>query len=65
MQPEKSQTIFLYWLKAALKDARWRAFIRDRLRESELPVIELTNTDNQSPRRQKPAAPNNGPFIEV
>ena len=43
MKPEKLQTIFIHWLNTALQDPRWRGFIRARLRESELPVIELAN----------------------
>lgn len=64
MPPEKSQLIFVYWLNAALKDARWRAFIRDRLLESELPVIEFVNTHDNGPRREKLATPNTNSFTE-
>jgi uncharacterized membrane protein len=49
MPPEKSQTIFLHWLNVALHDARWRAFIRALLRESELPVIHLAT--ERGPRK--------------
>jgi hypothetical protein len=65
MKPKKLQIIFIQWLNVVLQDSRWRAFIRVRLRESELPVIELTNSHNKGPRPQKPAAPNDGPFIEA
>ena len=41
MKPEKLQTIFIHWLNAALQDPRWRSFIRARMAESELPVIEF------------------------
>ena len=49
MKSEKLQTIFIHWLNTALQDPRWRAFIRARLRESELPVIELTNKGGNLP----------------
>lgn len=41
MSPETSQHIFFEWLNAALRDPRWRAAIGARLRESELPVIDI------------------------
>jgi hypothetical protein len=41
MSPETSQDIFFEWLNAALQDSQWRLFIAARLRESELPVIDI------------------------
>ncbi len=64
MKAEKSQTLFIHWLNAVLKDPRWRAFIRARLRESELPVIDLAITHGGGPRHEKPASPNPGSFTE-
>ena len=41
MSPETSQHICFEWLNAALRDPQWRAAIGARLRESELPVIDI------------------------
>ena len=49
MRRNDPKTIFLRWLNAALQDERWRAFISDRLRDSELPVIDLENDDRGMP----------------
>lgn len=48
VKPDKLQTIFIRWLNAALQDPRWRSFIRARLQESELPVIDLAH-DGDTP----------------
>lgn len=41
MQPETLHRLFLRWLTWLLKDSNWRSYIRNRLKENELPVIQL------------------------
>ena len=42
MQPETIHVLFLRWLNWLLKDSGWRAYIRTKLKENELPVIDLS-----------------------
>lgn len=41
-EPEALQGVFLRWLNWVLKDSGWRAYIRAKLKENELPVIQFT-----------------------
>jgi hypothetical protein len=34
----------MQWLTGALRDDAWRAFLRERLRQQELPVIQIEPT---------------------
>jgi hypothetical protein len=43
MQPETLHGLFLRWLGWLLKDSNWRAYIRSKLKENELPVIEFNS----------------------
>ena len=36
--------LFMQWLTGALRDDAWRAFLRERLRQQELPVIQIEPT---------------------
>ena len=42
MQPETIHALFLRWLNWLLKDSGWRAYIRTKLKENELPVIDIS-----------------------
>jgi hypothetical protein len=42
MQPETIHGMFLHWLNWLLKDSGWRAYIRTKLKENELPVIDVS-----------------------
>ena len=42
-EPEALQGVFLRWLNWVLKDSGWRAYIRKKLQENDLPVIDFTN----------------------
>ena len=42
MQPETIHGLFLHWLNWLLKDSGWRAYIRTKLKENELPVIDIS-----------------------
>lgn len=42
MQLETLHGLFLRWLGWLLKDSGWRAYIRAKLNENELPVIDFT-----------------------
>jgi hypothetical protein len=33
--------LFLQWLNIALRDEKWRAFIREQVHQNELPVIRF------------------------
>ena len=41
-----AEPMFVQWLYNALRDRAWRDLIEERLRQQELPVIELGNADN-------------------
>jgi hypothetical protein len=41
-QPETMHVFFLRWLSWLLKDSNWRAYIRTKLEENELPVIDFS-----------------------
>jgi hypothetical protein len=41
MHSQQIKSVFIECLSIALRDEEWRAFIRARLEENELPVIEL------------------------
>jgi hypothetical protein len=47
IQPETLHDLFLHWLGWLLKDSRWRAYVRARLKENELPVIEFNSRGNR------------------
>ena len=40
-QPDAVQSAFFRWLNWLLKDSSWRAYMRQKIRENELPVIEF------------------------
>lgn len=42
IQPETFHGLFLRWLGWVLKDSGWRAYIRAKLKENELPVIDFS-----------------------
>lgn len=42
MEPETIHGLFLRWLTWLLKDSNWRAYIRAKLKENELPVIDFS-----------------------
>jgi hypothetical protein len=46
MQPETLHGVFLRWLGWLLKDSGWRAYIRTKLKENELPVIEFNGEEH-------------------
>ena len=46
-QSETLQALFLNWLTCVLQDSKWRAYIRDRLKESELPIIEFDSASHE------------------
>jgi hypothetical protein len=50
-QPEALQTVFLRWLNWLLKDSRWRAYMRGKIKENELPVIDFEPTHRKRTRR--------------
>lgn len=43
IQPETLHSLFLRWLGWILKDSGWRAYIRAKLKENELPVIDFSD----------------------
>lgn len=47
MQPETLHRVFLRWLDWLLKDSGWRAYIRTKLKENELPVIEFKGREHR------------------
>jgi hypothetical protein len=47
MQPEALHALFLRWFNWLVKDSRWRAYMREKIRENELPVIEF-DSDRRS-----------------
>ena len=42
MRPETLHRLFLRWLGWILKDSDWRAYIRSKIKENELPVIDFS-----------------------
>jgi hypothetical protein len=40
--------LFLQWLNTAFRDEKWRAFIRERARQNELPVIQFADEDRRA-----------------
>jgi hypothetical protein len=40
---EPVHNMFLRWLSWVLKDSGWRAYIRAKLKENELPVIDFSD----------------------
>jgi len=47
IQPETLHGLFLHWLGWLLKDSGWRAYVRARLKENELPVIEFNGREHR------------------
>lgn len=47
VQPETIHALFLRWLNWLLKDSGWRAYIRTKLKENELPVIEFNSREHR------------------
>ena len=45
MEAEKIQSMFVHWLDTALADEQWRAIISAKIRQHELPVINLDGED--------------------
>lgn len=43
MRAEALHSVFLRWLGWLLKDSGWRAYIRAKLKENELPVIDFSD----------------------
>ena len=43
IRPETLHTLFLRWLGWLLKDSGWRAYIRAKVKENELPVIDFSS----------------------
>jgi len=43
LQPETVHALFLRWLGWLLKDSGWRAYIRAKLKENELPIIDFSD----------------------
>lgn len=43
MRAEALHSLFLRWLGWILKDSGWRAYIRGKLKENELPVIDFSD----------------------
>ncbi len=39
--PEAIDMVFLRWFNWLVKDAKWRAYMRSKIKENELPVIEF------------------------
>ena len=54
MQPEMVHTLFLRWLNWLLQDSRWRAFIRTKVNEHELPVIDFTGKESGGKSSDQP-----------
>jgi len=46
-RPETLHVLFLRWLNWLVKDANWRAYIRNKIKENELPVIEFESREDQ------------------
>jgi len=44
---EPAHNMFLRWLNWVLKDSGWRAYIRTKLKENELPVIDYTEKERR------------------
>lgn len=47
IRPEIIQRYFLAWLSFLLQNAQWRAYIKRRLEEPELPVIEFNDRERR------------------
>ena len=47
IRPETLHGLFLRWLNWLLKDSNWRAYIRTKLKENELPVIDFTGEEKR------------------
>ena len=47
IKPETLNRIFLEWFLSLLQNAEWRAYVRRKLEESELPVIEFTGREDR------------------
>ena len=54
MRTEKLRTQFIKWLDRILRDERGRAFLREKIKQNGLPVIELT--DIRKERSTRPSA---------
>jgi len=48
LQPEVVHTLFLRWLDWLLQDWRWRAVVRTKVREHELPVIDFADKESEA-----------------
>jgi len=47
IQPETLHGLFLPWLTWLLKDSNWREYIRTKIKENELPVIEFNGREHR------------------
>lgn len=47
IRPETLHSIFLRWLNWLMQDSNWRAYIRSKLKENELPVIDFTDRERR------------------
>jgi hypothetical protein len=47
MQSETLHALFLHWLTWLLRDSTWRAYIRAKLKENELPVIQFNGNQRE------------------
>ena len=47
IQPETLHGLFLRWLSCLLKDSNWHAYIRAKLKENELPVIDFSGKEHR------------------